>query len=99
MAFIDRVDPTNMNRTIHFHELSAAFAKVGGGMWTLAEFKSRFGLDATDDPQINKLITFFQNLSLENKRIFHSIVEREGILWESRRQTRSEFMSDLGITK
>lgn len=98
MAFIDRLDPNNGNRSISFHELSAGMSKVADGGWTKAEFKTRFGLDASDDVQLNKLIAHFQSLAVEDKRRFHSLVEREGVLWETGRQTKVEFLAALGMT-
>jgi len=97
MAFINRVDPANENRTIAFHELSAGMSKVADGVWTKADFKTRFNLDTTDDAQLDQLITHFMGLNVNDRRRFHSLVEREGILWERGRQTKAEFLAALGI--
>jgi len=98
MALIDRLDPDNENRTLSFHEFSAAISKVADGDWTLAEFKTRLELDANDDVQLNKLIVHFQGLSQADQRKFHTLVEREGVLWETGRQTNAEFLASLGMT-
>jgi hypothetical protein len=98
MAFIDRLDRANPDKSISFHELTAGMRKVQVGDWTVAEFKTRFNLDASDDAQVDQLVAHFQALSAEDKKTFGFDVEANGVLWERERQTKAEFIAALGMT-
>lgn len=98
MAFLDRLRPGAETKTIGFHELSSGIYLVQTGIFTLNQFKTGFGLDASDDAQLNQLVSHFQGLPADGQVAFRNKLESLGVLWETGKITEQTFINNLGIT-
>jgi hypothetical protein len=100
MALIDRIfrDDVDPTRWIHNHEFSAAVWFWSKGEITRQDVINSFGLDATDEIQLDELATHYGTLTADEKSEWHSDLEAAGILAESGRITKAKYKSLLGLT-
>jgi len=101
MALIDRLareEPEPANGYIANHAFSAALWFLSKGEVTRAQVVAGFGMSASDQTQLDQLITFFGTLSAADKAEFHSRLESAGILLESGFITKTKYRQLLGLT-
>lgn len=104
MALIDRIArdqpfPANGHAGhIANHAWSAGLYFFAKGDITRNQLTAAFGLDATDDPQLDQLVTFYQGLTAAQKSEFHSRAEAAGVLLEGGYISRSKYASLLGLS-
>lgn len=104
MALIDRIArdapfPANGHAGhISNHAWSAALYFFAKSDITRNQLTAAFGLDASDDAQLDQLVTFYQGLNAAGKSEFHSRVEAAGILLEGQYISRAKYASLLGLS-
>ena len=98
MTLIDRLAQDEGVAPIHGHTFSAALWFLGRGRSTRANIVNAFNLDATDQVQLDKLITHFQGLTQQEKDFFHSDLEAALVLLQEGIITKAQFKNLLGMT-
>jgi len=97
MALIDRIFHDDPATSISNHAFSAALWFFAQGQVTRSQVVTAFNMDAIDEVQLDELITYYQALSNQDKRKFHSDIEAAGILAESGLITKALYKSFLGM--
>ncbi len=102
MALLDRLFRDNADPDFKDYISNHAFS---GAMWffakgdiTRVQVIAAFDLSATDEVQMDQLITHYQSLSAEDKRAFHSDLESGGVLAEQGLISRTQYKALLGLT-
>lgn len=100
MGFIERFEPTGPDgdQQYSFHELSAIVFLIANGDFTKAQLKTAYGLDATDDQNLDELTAYYQGLTADKKREFHNEVESWGMMVESGKLTMTQLKTHFGLT-
>jgi hypothetical protein len=98
MALIDRLAHDAGVVSIHNHRFSAAVWFWSKGDVTRQNVIDAFGLDSTDQVQLDLLRDHYLSLSAEEKLSYHSDLEAAGILLESGLITKIKYASLLGLT-
>ncbi len=98
MALINRLAHDEGYASIANHAFSAAVWFWARGEVTRSNVINAFNLDSEDEVQLDQLSTYYQNLPVEEKRMFHSNLEAAGILLEQELIDKSKYKSLLGLS-
>lgn len=101
MALLDRIfrdQPPGYDGYIPNHAFSALVWFWATGRIGRAEVVARLGLDASDDAQLDEMVAYYQSLSNQDQKRFHSDIEAAGILAEDGLITRAEYKALFGMS-
>ena len=99
MALIDKLAPdADGSIQIASHTFSAATYLWAIGEITRAQVIAGLELEASDEPQLDQLATYYQGLTAGEKREFHARLESCNILLQESLLTKSQYMNLLGMT-
>ena len=107
MALLDRIFRDNLgDRAVNDYDGSIANHAFSAAVWflltrgtpTRAQLMAAFGMDATDDPQLDELAADYAARNANDKRTFHEDLEAAGVLAEGGFITRVIYKSFFGMS-
>lgn len=98
MSLVDKIAHSTEEASMPNHQFAAACWFWAKGDITRAQIINMFDLEASDEPQLDQLATFYQGLSAELKQEFYSRLHGAVCLLETDLITKMQFKTLLGMT-
>lgn len=98
MALINRIAQDENYVAITAHAFSAAMYLLSIGEITRQGVINYFSMDAEDEVQLDQLISYYQSLSPEDQKVFHSRLEACNVALQVGAVDKAKYMSMLGMS-